>query len=371
MISQEELFKLSRYLVTNFDSLLKTFNIAMQHNSDRYYGPCPIHNGDRTNSFNLFHKGNVVVGNWTCYSNMCQDKFVNTPIGFIRGMLSNRKYNWTNTGKKASFAEALEWAIKFANNEHLSVQISKAEENSTGPDFLSIPVESIKSLKRPSRYFAGRGYNRDILDRHNVGECYQKGKKMYLRAVVPVYNNDCTAILGCTGRSIFEECSRCGYYHHINAKCPHENVRWYFTKWRHSPKFPREHSLYNYWFAKEEIERMGYAIITESPGNVWNLEMKGYYNAVGTYGTYISRAQVEILDNTGILSILAIADNDNGGDIFLEQIQERFSNYNVIAVKPDFDIGNPAVSSSAIHELVGCRLDELVRYNNYLGVIGG
>jgi DNA primase len=131
-------------------------------------------------------------------------------------------------------------------------------------------------------------------------------------------------MIGCSGRSIFDKCANCGYFHDQGYKCP-ENNGWLYSKWKHSKGFRAEDTLYNYWFAKKYIEKTKTAIIVESPGNVWRLEESGIHNSVAIFGANISNKQKLLLDTSGAMNIVILTDTDIAGEKAKQQIITKFS----------------------------------------------
>ena len=90
--SQQKLHALSIELVENWLTIADHFDIEMRMSSRKFIGPCPVHGGKKKDSFNLFHSGHSWSGNWQCHTHQCENEFVNTPIGLIRGILSHQQY---------------------------------------------------------------------------------------------------------------------------------------------------------------------------------------------------------------------------------------------------------------------------------------
>jgi DNA primase len=192
---------------------------------------------------------------------------------------------------------------------------------------LKIPREQVvQSLSIPDKYFMSRGFSKEVLTKYDVGLCTAKGKQMYMRATAPIYDEDHSYVVGCTGRSIYETCPLCQSHHSPIEGCPDEYNLWKYTKWRHSDGFKGEHHLYNYWFAKEHIAKSGIAIIVESPGNIWRLEESGFHNAVATFGAHLTDGQRTILDKSGALSLIVLTDPDTAGRLANERIQKECGN---------------------------------------------
>lgn len=299
---------------------------------------CPIHGGDNVSALNLYYTGDSYRGNWKCRSHKCEETFMPSVIGFIRGCLSKSKYDWEKDGDTtASFKEALEYAFKFTNQDTKSIKLSKKSqeknnfvnniryintENANNKRKTGVTRNTVKNnLEIPSKYFLSRNFSKDILVKYDVGDCYASGKEMCNRAVVPIYDNDHQMMIGCSGRTI------------------DNNIK---PKWRHSSGFKSENVLYNYWYAKKHIQETGIAILVESPGNVWKLEEAGIHNSLGIFGSSLADKQRMMLDISGAMTIITIMDNDEAGIKAAEQIKAKCCRtYNVknISISEYNDIG--------------------------------
>lgn len=284
---------------------------------------CPIHGGDNVSAFNLYYKGDNYCGNWKCRTHQCEETFKSSIIGFIRGCLSRRMCGWEKNGDTTvSFAEALDFAMKFSKKNLKDFNISKKQKekntfintiNYLNPSAKN-PAKTIdrhtvvKNLQIPSPYFLSRGFSKDILVKYDVGECLNPSKEMYNRAVVPIYDMEHKAVVGCSGRS-------------INATIP---------KWKHNDGFRAEEHLYNFWYAKEHIQTTKTAILVESPGNVWKLEEAGIHNSVAIFGSSLKDKQKMLLDISGAMNLITIMDNDDAGKSAEQHIYKKCNRtYNV------------------------------------------
>lgn len=313
-------------LCDRIEDLLISFDLEYKINSKFITMSCPIHGGDNSTALNLYHTGDHYRGNWKCRTHHCEEVFKSSIIGFIRGILSNKKYNWSKDGDPGcSFQEALNYGTEFLNVSLKDIKINhtykdkntfinnvKIFNNKEHNNKNCINRQNIrKNLNIPSQYFIQRNFSKAILDKYDVGDCYNTGKEMHNRAVVPVYDIDHKYMVGCTGRSIFEKCNSCGYYH--NNQCPDTDNLWKYSKWRHNFGFKTQEHLYNYWYSKKYIQNSGTVILVESPGNVWRLEENGIHNSVALFGSNLTDRQKTILDMSGAMNIISIMDNDDAG----------------------------------------------------------
>ena len=284
---QAKLKILCQKILYRIEDLLNLLNLELSHNAKHIYGCCPIHGGDNPNALKLMYDP-TGKGYWTCFTHHCEKRFMSSIIGFVRGVLSHNKYNWTQQGDKlVSFDDTIQFLLNFLDDNYDKIEINLQEINKqkfvsqingvyyTKPSLNghTITREQIrKALIIPAEYYIKRGYSKEILNNYDVGLCKTSDKSMYGRIVVPVYDNSHKFMVGCTGRSIYEKCNKCGTYHDPYQQCPTKDKLLYHPKWKHSKGFLTQNYLYNYWKAKSHIKEMGLAILVESAGNVWRLE---------------------------------------------------------------------------------------------------
>lgn len=353
----------------NIYDLLDHFDIEYKSNSKMISMSCPIHGGDNISAINLYPEGETYRGNWKCRTHGCEKIFKGSVLGFIRGILSHKKYNWSQDGDQAcSFQEALDFALSFIKKDMNSIKISKTQKNkqtftntvnylsdrSLNDDQPTYPTRDQvrKSLIMPAEYYINRGYSQEVLDKYDVGFCNKNNKEMYNRVVVPIYDNEYRHMIGCTGRSVFEKCSNCGSYHDYTNNCPDDEKKWLYPKWKHSASFRSQNCLYNFWFAKDHIQKSAAAIIVESPGNVWKLEENKIHNSVAIFGSSLSDRQKIILDSSGAMNLIILTDNDDAGRRAAEQIKTKCQNTYRIFIpqisKPDIGEMTPAEINNEI-----------------------
>jgi len=353
-------------LLSNFEDVLHHFNVDLQKTDEMFIGCCPIHGGNNTTAFNMYRDS---YGNWNCNTRQCENTFMATPIGFVRGMLSREKYDWEFPGDKTvSFPAALEWVYKYLDKDVPTP--SENEESREKQNFInqmqtfsgkkSPKLSGIsrkiaqKSLQIPSAYYINRGYSPEILEKYDVGLCDTKGKQMYNRVVVPIYDENHRIVVGCTGRIKWDQCKDCRTYHNPVLPCPPPDFRQniIYSKWKHSKGLSTKFHLYNYWFAKTHIQETGIAILVESPGNVWRIEEAGLHMSVATFGAKLTDQQLDILDRSGAMTLIVLGDNDKAGQLYAERIIEKCGNrYNIVV--PTFPGGDIADNyATDVHKLL-------------------
>jgi 5S rRNA maturation endonuclease (ribonuclease M5) len=301
---------------------------------------CPIHGGDNSSAFNLYHQGDTYRGNWKCRTHQCEHTFKSSIIGFIRGCLS-KENGWVKDGDEiVTFNEAIEYAIDFSKYDPTKNKASKktrekasfvntikhiaTDSSEEKTKRVSVPRSIVtRSLQIPSEYFLSRGFSPEVLTKYDVGDCKESSKEMSNRAVVPVYDDNRLGMVGCTGRSIFVKCDDCNSYHEASEGCPTVENRWKSCKWKHNKNFKTQEYLYNYWFAKDHILDSKTVVIVESPGNVWRLEESGIHNSVAIFGSSMHHKQKMLLDTSGAMNIITIMDNDAAGREAAAQIENK------------------------------------------------
>jgi len=355
-MGQSELHDLSEKVMDRFDKLLEHLGLDLAMSRKMYYGACPVHGGDKDNAFNLFYTGRSYRGNWKCHTMQCERFFKSSVIGFVRGVLSNQKFGWEGPNDKSvSFHDATQFLLDFIAEDGESIDpvtqqsIDKARFIQNAATLVSAPEKKSgvtrtqirRNLSIPAEYYINRGYSSEILNKFDVGLCANSQKPMYNRVVVPVYDDSYETMIGCTGRSIFEQCAKCKLWHNPLHGCPTEEYRRAarYAKWRHSTGFQGESHLYNYWNAKKGIIASRVAVLVEGPGDVWKLSEAGIGNSVGLFGTSLSDGQQILLDGSGAMALVVLTDNDDAGNKAYEYIEEQCSRMYYM-YRPEFPVGD-------------------------------
>lgn len=314
----------SQIIALNLEDFLKYFQIEFNRCGNRYSFACPLHEGDNKSGSCLFQNKNHVVFN--CFTNCPRDHSKNG-IHFIKGLLSR--------SSETSLAETIDFIYKFVDEKVPNIPIVKSPEKDI---FLKVfgdeeqikgnkPTrEQIRSkLRVPSAYFLGRGFDIKTLDLYDVGNCDDKNKKFYNRAVIPCYSIDGLTYEGATSRSIFERCPKCTYYHSLDKMCP--STGWDFyrcSKWLHSD-IKSGISLYNTWGAELEIRKTKKVILVEGPGDALRLIGAGIKNVLAVFGNTLKEGQTQLLDSLGAMDLIVMFDNDAAGIKGCQDIKKRYS----------------------------------------------
>jgi DNA primase len=323
-MKKHNLESISEQLLESITDLLERFDIEYTDYDNRIMFACPIHEGDNETGSSIMKNG---VGNWRCFTQQCHEPFGSSSgaglIQFIQALLSKRE------GREYTFYEAIHWAAKFIGDDG-EPEIQSSEDqvrtkfiqlckyiNRKKPEHTPIftPRSMLRSfLKIPAEYYIQRGYSEEVLDRFDVGYCFNTNKSFFDRIITPFYDEDGEYMIGCSGRNKFERCERCRLFHQANARCPitkEEKLK--ATKWKHSSNFSIESYLYNYCNAKSHILKTHSVILVEGPGDVWRLEEAGIHNSMALLGASLSKNQQIILEQSGAINLLIATDNDDAG----------------------------------------------------------
>lgn len=352
------------------EELLDLLEIEYKNQGKMISMSCPIHGGDNASAVNIYPDGESYRGNWVCRTHGCEKTFRSSVLGFIRGILSHKHHGWSAPGDKVcSFKEALDFALEFTQQNLADIKIPKGEKekriftnvvsyvnpinNSQKPSQHTVTRDKIRqSLIIPAEYYIERQYTKEVLDKYDVGLCNNPDKEMCNRVVVPIYDTTYKYMVGCSGRSIFDKCDLCGSYHNPDAQCPHTDQRWLYPKWKHNKDFKSQNHLYNFWFAKDFILQSSYAIIVESPGNVWRLEENGIHNAVAIFGASLSDRQKILLDSSGAMSLIILTDNDKAGDEAAKQIMSKCEH--------TYRVFRPQISKNDVGDMTSSEIKEQI-----------
>lgn len=337
--------KISQQLLSKPKEICNFLHIDYNEYPNRIAMKCPVHDGDTEDKCTIFTKGQKAVGNWVCWSGNCHVKYGRDIVGFVRGVLSKRLDREVGRGEVISNLAKLikcdDAQIKFEDtNEIDAIFLEKVE---------TVPLinrqEVITKLNIPSKYYIERGFSKEILIKYDIGECYTKGKPMFLRAVVPVYDFNYN-LVGVTGRSIQPTCNKCKYCHFENLSCPTTSYeRYQHSKWINSKGFNKTLHLYNLIKAKNEINRTNTAILVEGPGDVWKLEESGIHNSLAMFGLSLNDSQLNILEKLSIYNLVCLTDKDEAGLEAREIITNKCSRmFNVHHIDlPKKDVGDMSV----------------------------
>jgi 5S rRNA maturation endonuclease (ribonuclease M5) len=357
--------KISGLLVNRLEDLLDQLGVDYSAMGDSFVGPCPVHGGDNPMAWNIFTSGDFSRGNWVCYTRHCE-KHKDTPnniLGFVKGVMKQQN-------PKISFYDTLKFCCKFLRINDLQEldaiiiperpKLNTRLECKPTDSLLYKKISREKFLERlqiPAIPMVERGLSPEILTAYDIGICHEYDKKMYNRIVVPVYDEKHKYLMGWVGRSIFNQCPTCGYYHRPGS-CPTYNLH-YFHKWVNSKGFKVTRHLFNYWEAKPEIQKTNTILLAEGQWDVLKLVQAGIKNVVGLFGDDISDYQMILIEQTGAFNLVLLLDNDEAGSIAKKKIRECCEGkYNIIEPHyPKKDIGE--LNNEEIKQYIESELRKL------------
>jgi hypothetical protein len=357
-LTNDQLNIMADKLVDRIEDVFHKFGIDAKKSRNHYYAACPIHDGDNSNAFNLYVNGYAYRGIWKCRTHGCERIFKKTPIGLVRALLSKKKYGWAIQGdKQAPFNEVIEWISKFLKLDAKSLEVDDAYVSKkkfiNSCNWLN-PQQGKKSLWMPrysylqtptldfsSSYASARGFSDEIIKKYDISECNADNREMTGRMVIPVYDEQHKAVIGCTGRTLLPQCSQCKHYH--KDACPGKEEIWKYTKWRHNKGFAAEEHLFNYWYAKDHINREHSVVLVESPLSVMKLVQSGINNCLASFGAHLTDSQLNKLFQTECYTINLLYDNDEAGRLATADIKQRVEKvFNINTIEFPYEFSDPA-----------------------------
>jgi hypothetical protein len=331
--------------------LLGALGVSLYRNRRMYHGCCPVHAGNNPSALNLYPDGDTAPGYWKCQTKGCERTFRRTVLGFVRGTLSNQKFDWQPPmpgqapRPTVSWREAIDWCCAFLGTTIGAIEVNhgELEKRRFAGDVAALtraPRPVVDGLNRdvvrahlkvPADYFVARGWSAEVLDRYDVGlypgrtGADGRPHPMADRVAVPVYDRDYRIVVGFSARSVFEKCPHCGRHHRPGEHCPSRDDRtaWGRTAKWYNHKFEKESSLYNLWFAHKAIRELGTVVLVEGPGDVWRLEEAGITTSVAIFGVGMSDEQQVLLEMSGALNVVCLLDSDGAGEGGTAELKRR------------------------------------------------
>tara|TARA_R110002167_G_scaffold70964_1_gene200412 strand:- start:12121 stop:13182 length:1062 start_codon:yes stop_codon:yes gene_type:complete len=326
-LTKEKISSISNEIFNNIHLFLKYFNIDHIEYPNRIAFPCPVHGGDSLEGCCIFTDGNTSKGNWCCWTNHCEEEFIKTMFGFVRGIMSERQ------GQTVAMNEVADFCLDLLKKD-ISELESVVQRSFNCMDTFSKKVERklieidrteiLSRLAIPSDYYIGRGYSDEVLSLFDVGECLSVGQPMSGRVVVPLYDEDGNYV-GCSGRAIKEHLS---------------------PKWLYGKGF-KKNILYGLNLAKEAIINTGTVVIVEGQGDVWKAFQAMLNMTVGVFGTTITEDQLILLEKSGAINMVVLTDYDEAGIKAAKKIEEKCGrrfNYIRPNLTPWFDMAKIPMS---------------------------
>jgi DNA primase len=318
-ISKAEIKGLKHLANNNIVRVFQALGIAVQERYQYIVGPCPIHEGDRTDAFSW----HLELGIYQCFTKGCHDTYGKDVFGLVRGVL------------KCTFLESVNFINKLFNDGNVDLSLLAAIDSTkqfveaslavTAPE-KTFPEEVLNRLKYHN-YLETRGYPRDIVERYQIGIPSDNFGLMSHRVIFPIRNIE-GKLVGFSGRTLYPDWKERG-----------------IGKWHHSKGFRKEANLFNIDKAKRYIEETGSVIITEGPLDVLRFEHAGIHNSVAIFGRKLHNKQITLLMTAGAARLIVALDSDIAGQTGAE---DAFNNasafFTVNKVKlPTKDVGEMSV----------------------------
>lgn len=310
----------------NLDVILRALNIEYNETYQRFFFSCPIHGSDNYNSMSLYKES----GNAICFTRNCMNYH-----GEGYGV-----FKFVSACLKCSLQEAISFCEKVLCNQ--PAEYSKKEVSKKPKKQIKIPIEQLPYYSPDIPYLLRRGYKKETIAHYKCFVCNKKESMMYGRVVFPIFDDEYENCIGYVGRSLFDKCEICGMYHSSTKTCPsctYEMIR--SEKWINSSGLSRNSLLFNYWFAKKEIERKKEIILVESQNCVMRLYEAEILNSVGIFGIELNQKQLDKIISSGAERVY-IAMNGNGdkaGMIAAEKIKQKITSIDTTIInlhKKDF-----------------------------------
>lgn len=329
---------------TRLQDLMDTLGVDLCKYGDSYVGACPVHGGDNQSAFRMNGPHHEYPLSWVCWSHGCQEHWGRGMVGFVRGVLSHNLHCWNGAGdQEISWKDFFIFAEEFLG-ENMPKNTIKKEKPRIVENVMWSAHEYRKMVSIPSRYYVGRNFSEEILQRYSVGDCLKYGQ-FYKRAIIPLLKDN--SVVGVSSRSILKECPQCSFHH--EGDCPPKEHRHYpsYQRWAHKG-FSRSKILYNMENYKTWMKNEKIVILVESPNSVLRIEEAKIPGAMATLGCKISRGQLEILAEHNVEKIILIMDNDKAGFEGARSITEKYAkDFQLIVPNLDIPSGKDIADYSA------------------------
>lgn len=328
---------LSNMLESCIDELLVELGVNLESytfNQDEIRGICPVHESDNMTAWTYYyHKGL-----WFCWTRSCHREKGADLIGLIA------------CRRELDVAGACRWAQSFLRKKNITrkalaakLRAKAAMEKRNNVDYWKehmlqkpFPRSVLKKLKDPSKYLKHRSLDPEVAKLMDAG--YASKGRMRSRVVFPIKNVE-GKIVGFTGRTVVDAGGK---------KVP---------KWMHWPKRPRFQTglnLFNLDRASKAIRDTGSILLVEGPLDVLKLEMAGYRNAVAVFGLNVTKGQLELMKQCGVIHAVLAFDPDkvDSREVrgTISKLQDSDFDVRVLRWSGDEDMG--AMEVAKIHEVI-------------------
>jgi len=270
-------------------------------------GPCKIHGGDNPTGFRF----NLDTKTWTCYTRHCEGEDNQDLVGLVQ------KASGRSFVESVKFLAAIA-GIDLDNQEQFYEVYAQAkydsaikkevrEHRSRLPQELNASLQEYlpEMIANRNSYFSDRGFPDEVLNFYEVGGWTDPyGVE---RATIPIRDDEGN-LLTISGRRIDSD----------------EDPKYFLIR-----NIKKGAVLYNLnvakWYAGSPE---GTLIIVEGFVDVWNLCMKGIYNAVAIMGTSMTPVQADLVSRYAQTAYILL-DADAAGREGAPKVEKVLNKYSV------------------------------------------
>lgn len=268
---------------------------------------CAIHGGGDEN----FAIGSAFPFKWRCFSHHCEDQaFSNDGIGLI-GLMTNNDRDGVKQILLSYLGvnEKLLTPFEVAKNKIWASQVLLHEHEEGHEQTLTMD-HVVNYYNNGCKYFSGRGYKQETIDKFLLGTCYCWKNREETRATIPIFDVD-NNLVAIQGRAIQED-----------------------TKKKYDFNYGANRSglLYNLNNVVKTPYRRQLTVVEGAP-TVWHFDRLGITNTVATFGSTPNKNQILMLAKYAD-SIIIFPDGDEAGKAMIEKIKSVASEFLSIYVTP-------------------------------------
>ena len=305
--------------IDRIESILEELNIEYAiRSNERINILCPVHKSEDLSSCCIY----LSNGRYKCWSRGCDENIGYNFLHLIRWCLSEGKE------QTATWEDVFD----FVDGEKFAVIKRDVKARSKEIEFMN--EYKYPSVQIPCPYYIDRGFSPETLTKFGIGLTQQQPYSG--RSLVPIRNID-ARLMGFSGRSIYDKCEKCNYYHSKYQTCISKNYEYahLFNKWFHSSGLKKNLTLYNI----EQIKDTNKISLVEGPSCVWRLD-EFLIPTCAVLGKTFSKEQADLLKMLGVSSILFINDQDEAGMEFRQKfINAWYSTFKIyVTTLPKKDV---------------------------------
>lgn len=290
--------------------------VKLKKRGANYLGLCPFHN-EKTPSFTVSPSKEI----YKCFG--C-GRSGNT-ISFL---MEHEKYSYVEALKWLAAKYNIEIEEEFRSPEQ-KIQQQTADAlfilNKFAQEFFAAQFEDEEGQVAGLGYLLERGFNRDIINKFQLGYCPENGSSLSSAAIAKQYSSELLVKSGlCVqrdnrlvdnyrGRVIFPIHNQSGKVLGFGARLIRKNDR--APKYINTPEneiYSKSKLLYGMYFARQAIDRQNECLLVEGYTDVISLNQAGIENVVASGGTALTIDQLRLIRKyTQNLTI--VYDGDSAG----------------------------------------------------------